>query len=101
MAVQNRNSARCRELVNEGALKGADPAEVVQSCDLVFSCVSDGPALKDLVFGNCGVLQGIGPGKVGIGPGKVDIGLGMVGIGPLKVGIGPCKVGIVPPMVIG
>lgn len=44
-------------------MKGNDPADVVQQCDLIFSCVSDGPALKDLVYGNCGVLQAIGPGK--------------------------------------
>jgi len=61
--AQNRNNAKCRDLVNEGALKGNNPADVVHQCDLIFSCVSDGPALKDLVYGNCGVLQSIGPGK--------------------------------------
>ncbi|KAI0210115.1 hypothetical protein LSAT2_005119 [Lamellibrachia satsuma] len=63
----------CREFVKIGALKGNSPSEVITSCDMTFSCVSDPSALKDLVFGNCGVLQGIGPGKAYIDMSTVDV----------------------------
>ena len=34
--------------MKEGALKGNSPAEVVNQCDITFSCVSDPTALKDV-----------------------------------------------------
>ena len=39
---------QCREYIRDGALKGSSPSEVVQSCDITFSCVSDQTALKDV-----------------------------------------------------
>lgn len=73
VTVWNRTPSKCRDFVKEGALRGNSPAEVVQGCDITFSCVSDPTALKDLVFGNCGVLQGIGPGKAYIDMSTVDV----------------------------
>ena len=34
--------------MSQGALKGDCPAEVVASCDITFSCVSDPTALRDV-----------------------------------------------------
>ena len=34
--------------MREGALKGSNPSEVVQSCDITFVCVSDAAAMKDV-----------------------------------------------------
>ena len=39
---------QCREFVKQGSLKANSPAEVVQGCDITFSCVSDPSALKDV-----------------------------------------------------
>jgi len=39
---------QCREFVKIGALKGNSPSEVITSCDMTFSCVSDPSALKDV-----------------------------------------------------
>jgi len=72
VTVWNRTPAKCRDFVKQGALKANSPAEVVQGCDITFSSVSDPSALKDLVFGNCGVLQGIGPGKAYVDMSTVD-----------------------------
>ncbi|KAL3878964.1 hypothetical protein ACJMK2_031286 [Sinanodonta woodiana] len=72
VTVWNRTIVKCREFVKAGALKGNSPAEVVQSCDITFSCVSDSSAVKDLVFGNAGVLQGISPGKCYVEMSTID-----------------------------
>jgi len=73
VTVWNRSPAKCREFVKDCALKGNSPAEVVQQCDITFSCVSDPSALKDLVFGNGGVLQGISQGKAYVDMSTVDV----------------------------
>ena len=39
---------QCKEFVKQGALKANSPAEVVQMCDITYSCVSDPGALKDV-----------------------------------------------------
>ncbi|XP_072125023.1 cytokine-like nuclear factor N-PAC isoform X2 [Mobula birostris] len=54
---------RCDPFLQEGARLGRTPAEVVSTCDITLSCISDPKAAKDLVLGPSGVLQGIRPGK--------------------------------------
>ncbi|XP_023222216.1 putative oxidoreductase GLYR1 homolog [Centruroides sculpturatus] len=49
----------CRDFVKAGAVKGQTPADVVAAADITFCCVSDPQAAKEMVFGNCGVLQEI------------------------------------------
>jgi 3-hydroxyisobutyrate dehydrogenase-like beta-hydroxyacid dehydrogenase len=73
VTVWNRTPQKCRDYVKDGAIKGNTPSEVVQNTDITFSCVADPTALKDLVFGNSGVLQGIGPGKGYIDMSTVDV----------------------------
>lgn len=73
VTIWNRTASKCREFIKEGALKGNNPSEVVQSCDITFACVSDTAALKDIVFGNCGVLQGISQGKSFVNMSTTDV----------------------------
>nr|CAB3249652.1 glyoxylate/succinic semialdehyde reductase 1 [Phallusia mammillata] len=63
VTVWNRNQNKCKQLLSAGAKEGTSPADVVQQCDITFSCVSDSTAVRDLVIGNSGVLQGITSGK--------------------------------------
>ncbi|XP_072337827.1 cytokine-like nuclear factor N-PAC isoform X2 [Scyliorhinus torazame] len=56
----------------EGARLGRTPAEVVSTCDITLSCISDPKAAKDLVLGPSGVLQGIRPGKCYVDMSTVD-----------------------------
>ncbi|XP_061185348.1 uncharacterized protein LOC133197103 [Saccostrea echinata] len=72
VTVWNRTALKCRDFVKSGAFKGNNPAEVVQSCDITFSCVADSTAVKDLVFGNYGVLQGISKGKCYVEMSTID-----------------------------
>jgi len=39
---------QCRDFIRDGAEHGSSPSEVVQACDITFSCVSDPMALKDV-----------------------------------------------------
>ncbi|XP_018092168.1 putative oxidoreductase GLYR1 isoform X5 [Xenopus laevis] len=65
-------STKCDLFIQEGALMGRTPAEVVSTCDITFACVADPKAAKDLVLGPSGVLQGIRPGKCYVDMSTVD-----------------------------
>ena len=56
---------KVRDFVEAGAKEALTPSDVIAESDITFSCVSDPQAAKDLVFGNCGVLQEINTTKVG------------------------------------
>jgi 3-hydroxyisobutyrate dehydrogenase len=71
--VWNRTPAKCRDFVKAGAVKGQTPADVVSASDITFSCVSDPQAAKDMVFGNCGVLQEMGQNKSYVEMTSVDM----------------------------
>ncbi|GAB0095257.1 Putative oxidoreductase GLYR1 homolog [Sergentomyia squamirostris] len=57
VVVWNRTFTKCRTFSDAGAQVGATPSDVVDATDITFSCVADPQAAKDMVFGNCGVLQ--------------------------------------------
>ncbi|XP_018092167.1 putative oxidoreductase GLYR1 isoform X4 [Xenopus laevis] len=72
VTVWNRTAEKCDLFIQEGALMGRTPAEVVSTCDITFACVADPKAAKDLVLGPSGVLQGIRPGKCYVDMSTVD-----------------------------
>ncbi|XP_037568758.1 putative oxidoreductase GLYR1 homolog isoform X2 [Dermacentor silvarum] len=63
ITVWNRTPSKCRDFVKAGAYKGLTPADVVAASDITFCCVSNSHAAKEMVFGNCGVLQEIKDNK--------------------------------------
>jgi len=63
VTIWNRTPAKCKDFVDAGAVKVTTPADVVSSSDITFSCLSDPAAVKEIVFGNCGVLSEISNGK--------------------------------------
>ncbi|KAI1286772.1 putative oxidoreductase GLYR1 -like protein [Halotydeus destructor] len=63
VTIWNRTPSKCKEFVKAGAEKVTTPADVVANSDITFSCVADPYAVKELVFGNCGVLAEITSGK--------------------------------------
>lgn len=63
VTVWNRTSEKVRDFVEAGAKEALTPGDVIVDSDITFSCVSDPQASKDLVFGNCGVLQEISTTK--------------------------------------
>ncbi|XP_068150618.1 cytokine-like nuclear factor N-PAC isoform X1 [Drosophila tropicalis] len=57
VVVWNRTIDKCQPFVEAGADVKDTPMDVVEAADIIFCCVSDPKGAKDLVFGNCGVLQ--------------------------------------------
>jgi len=63
VSVWNRTTDKVRDFVEAGAKEALTPSDVIADSDITFSCVADPQAAKDLVFGNCGVLQEINTTK--------------------------------------
>ncbi|XP_013104069.1 cytokine-like nuclear factor N-PAC isoform X3 [Stomoxys calcitrans] len=57
VVVWNRTMSKCEPFREAGADVKDTPEDVVNAADIIFCCVSDPKASKDLVFGNCGVLR--------------------------------------------
>ena len=64
VSVWNRTTDKVRDFVEAGAKEALTPSDVIADSDITFSCVADPQAAKELVFGNCGVLQEINTTKV-------------------------------------
>jgi len=63
VSVWNRTTDKVRDFVEAGAKEALTPSDVIADSDITFSCVADPQAAKELVFGNCGVLQEINTTK--------------------------------------
>lgn len=63
VTIWNRTPSKCKDFVKAGATKATTPADVVAASDVTFSCLADPHAVKEIVFGNCGVLAEIRSGK--------------------------------------
>lgn len=57
VVIWNRTATKCEPFAAAGAEVKQTPSEVIDAADVTFCCVADPRAAKDLVFGNCGVLQ--------------------------------------------
>ena len=62
--VYNRTAEKCQPLVDEGATACESPAEVGKNCELVFTCVSDAPDVKEVIMGEKGVAQTLASGGI-------------------------------------
>lgn len=63
ITIWNRTSGKCAGFIEAGATSATTPADVVQAVDVVFSCLSDPKASKEIVFGPFGILSGLTSGK--------------------------------------
>jgi 3-hydroxyisobutyrate dehydrogenase-like beta-hydroxyacid dehydrogenase len=63
-AVWNRDKAKLKALVSAGAKEARSPAELTRNSSFVITCVSDGVALENVVFGEDGVAKSGSAGKV-------------------------------------
>lgn len=61
--IWNRTEDKSEKFREVGAAVCLTPSDVLQGCDITFSCVSDPQVAKDMVYGNCGVLTEVGVGK--------------------------------------
>ncbi len=64
MTVWNRAASKAEELVPLGARPAATAREAAAASEVLFTCVSDPPALEAVLFGPEGALEGLGAGSV-------------------------------------
>lgn len=58
LVVHNRSQSAVTELVNEGALRAASPAEVAAQVDVVFTNLPDSPDVELVALGKNGIIAG-------------------------------------------
>ena len=62
LAVWNRTALKCEPLRTLGASVALTPRVLAESSDVVFSCISDPPAVERLIFAEDGLIHGARPG---------------------------------------
>jgi 3-hydroxyisobutyrate dehydrogenase len=64
LTVWNRTASRADALVEQGAKRAATPRDVAAASEVVFTIVSDPPALESVLWGEAGVFAGLRRGSV-------------------------------------
>ncbi|MGA7670533.1 MAG: 2-hydroxy-3-oxopropionate reductase [Nitrolancea sp.] len=64
LIVHNRSSAAVDELVGEGAASASSPREVANQVKTVITMLPDSPDVRDVVFGEDGLLEAMGEGSL-------------------------------------
>jgi 3-hydroxyisobutyrate dehydrogenase-like beta-hydroxyacid dehydrogenase len=64
LTVWNRTPARAEGLVKQGARLAASPREAAAASDMLFTIVSDPPALEEVLWGKEGALEGLRRGGI-------------------------------------
>ncbi len=64
VTVWNRTKAKAQDVLDAGASFGDSPKAVAESCDIIFTMVSDGNVLKAVTLGAEGVVAGLSKGKI-------------------------------------
>jgi len=64
LVVWNRSAAKADDLVRSGAKLGANPRDVAAQADVLFTIVSDPPALEEVLNGANGVFAGLRRGSI-------------------------------------
>src|SRR5258708_8733621 len=64
VTVWNRTASRADALVAQGAKRAATPREVAAASEVIFTIVSDPPALESVLWGGDGGFAGMPRGSV-------------------------------------
>src|ERR1035441_9938979 len=75
LTVWNRTASRADALVAQGAKRAATPRDVAAASEVVFTMVSDPPALESVLWGEAGVFAGTPRGSVLVDSSTVSPGL--------------------------
>ena len=72
VSVWNRTADKTKPLEEMGAKVYDTKRQIVENCDIVFACVSDPKAARDVVFGTDGILKYINSEKSYVDMSTVD-----------------------------
>ena len=64
LTVWNRTASRADALVSQGAKRAATPRDVAAASEVLFTIVSDPPALESVLWGETGVFAGLRRGSM-------------------------------------
>lgn len=70
--VWDRSPSRSQEFVQVGAKLVQTPSDLAVATDIIFCCVSDSQAARDMVFGNCGVISEMSSSKAYVEMSGID-----------------------------
>jgi 3-hydroxyisobutyrate dehydrogenase-like beta-hydroxyacid dehydrogenase len=68
----NRTEAKAGPLIEQGMKWGDTPRDVAAVSEVVFSCVTDGAAVRSVALGPDGVIAGLGPGSIYLDMSTID-----------------------------
>ena len=64
ITVWNRTESKTADLVDLGATSASSPLEVAKNSDIVFLCLTDKAAVREVVFGKNGLTSEKGPSTI-------------------------------------
>lgn len=64
LTVWNRSPDKCASLVEAGARQASSPAELCAHADIVLLCLADTAVVREVVFGNGGIVEGARAGQL-------------------------------------
>ena len=64
VTVHNRTKAKAEQLLSSGATWAANPADVANDSDVVITCVTDTPDVREVILGEHGVIEAARPGLI-------------------------------------
>ena len=64
LIVHNRTKSKAQDLLSQGAVWAATPADVAANSDVVITCVTDTPDVKAVLLGQNGVIEKARPGLI-------------------------------------
>ncbi|MFC3609289.1 NAD(P)-dependent oxidoreductase [Stutzerimonas tarimensis] len=64
LRVWNRTPEKCAPLLEAGAVQAATPAELCQGAELVLLCLADSAVVREVVFGDDGIVEGAAAGQL-------------------------------------
>jgi 3-hydroxyisobutyrate dehydrogenase len=64
LTVHSRTKSKTQEVINAGALWADTPAQAAKDADVVITCVTDTPDVKEVLLGKNGVIESAHPGLI-------------------------------------
>ena len=75
VTVYNRSRAKAEKLREHGATVADSPAAASRDAEVVFSMLADDPAVQGTVFGDSGIVHGLGNGHLHISCSTISVAL--------------------------
>jgi 3-hydroxyisobutyrate dehydrogenase len=64
LTINSRTKLKTQEVINAGALWADSPAKAAKNADVVITCVTDTPDVKEVLLGKNGVIESAHPGLI-------------------------------------